>query len=198
MSVTTGRYWALLAVTGALQAGFLGKLVYDRVSLIAHGREIALKVIPVDPRDVFRGEYVILGYDISRVPANAGGNLPPSDISRGQAIYTTLQQGADGLWTAKALSLNYPGDVKPSDVVLKGVVSNRFISAAGSTSGQDEMVSIRYGIESYFVPEGAGRALEANVRDKKIEALVAVAADGTAALKGLIIGGERHEDPPML
>ena len=40
--------------------------------------------------------------------------------------------------------------------------------------------------------------MEASVRDKKIEALIAVDADGTAALKGLIIGGERHEDPPML
>lgn len=198
MSVTTGKYWALLAAVGALQAGFLSKIVYDRVSLIAHGREIALKVIPVDPRDVFRGEYVILGYDISRVPVSAGGTSPPSDLSRGQTIYTTLQQGADGIWTAKALSLNYPADVKPSDVVLKGFVSNRFSPAAGSTPGQDETVSIRYGIESYFVPEGTGRALEASVRDKKIEALVAVDADGTAALKGLIIGGERHEDPPML
>ncbi len=60
------------------------------------------------------------------------------------------------------------------------------------------MVNVRYGIENCFVPEGTGRALEDKVRAHKIEAIVAVAADGTAALKGLIVDGERHEDPPLL
>jgi uncharacterized membrane-anchored protein len=57
---------------------------------------------------------------------------------------------------------------------------------------------MRYGVETYFVPEGTGRALESKVRDHKIEAIVAVGADGQAALKGLVIDGERHVDPPLL
>lgn len=77
---------------------------------------------------------------------------------------------------------------------MKGYVRAAF------RAGNDtfDTVAIRYGIESYFVPEGAGKALEQGVQDKKIQALVAVGSDGTAALKGLIVGGERHEDPPLL
>ena len=44
-------------------------MVIDRVRLLTSGREITLPIVPVDPRDLFRGEYVRLGYDIGSVPA---------------------------------------------------------------------------------------------------------------------------------
>jgi uncharacterized membrane-anchored protein len=59
-------------------------------------------------------------------------------------------------------------------------------------------VNVRYGIETYFLPEGTGRALETEVRGGKIDAIVAVDATGTAALKGVVIDGKRHVDPPLL
>lgn len=31
------------------------------------GRPVYLKVVPVDPRDLFRGDYVVLGYDLNRL-----------------------------------------------------------------------------------------------------------------------------------
>jgi len=51
-------------------------------------------------------------------------------------------------------------------------------------------VPVTYGIESYFVPEGEGRALETLVGEKRVRALVAVGRDGTAALKGLLVDGK--------
>lgn len=192
---TSAKYWAALAVVALLQIGFLAKMAFDRVALIKSGREIALQVIPIDPRDIFRGEYVILGYDISQIPALKGGSDSfADDLQRSSLIYVTLTPGADGAWTAKELSREYPKTVAATDVVLKGYVRTTF------RAGNDtfETVAVRYGIESYFVPEGAGKALEEGVRDKKVQALVAVGSDGTAALKGLIVGGERHEDPPLL
>lgn len=191
----SAKYWAALAAVALIQIGFLAKMALDRVSLIKSGREIALQVIPIDPRDVFRGEYVILGYDISQIPASKGGSETfADDLQRRTLIYVTLTQRADGVWTAKELSRNYPKMVAATDVVMKGYVRAAF------RAGNDafDTVAIRYGIESYFVPEGTGKALEQGVQDKKIQALVAVGSDGTAALKGLIIGGERHEDPPLL
>jgi uncharacterized membrane-anchored protein len=65
-------------------------------------------------------------------------------------------------------------------------------------SGSDGVLSLRYGIETYFVPEGTGRVLESKVREHKIDAILAVGADGSAALKGLVVDGERHVDPPLL
>lgn len=191
----SAKYWTALAVVAVLQIGFLAKMAFDRVSLIKNGREIALQVIPIDPRDLFRGEYVILGYDISQISASKGGSEKfAENLPRRALIYVTLTPGAEGAWVAKELSVDYPKTVAPSDVVMKGYVRATF--RAGNEAS--DTVAIRYGIESYFVPEGTGKALEQSVRDKKIQALVAVANDGTAALKGLVIGGERHEDPPLL
>lgn len=196
MRSAAGKYWALLAAVALLQGGFLAKMAYDRVTLIKNGREIALQVIPIDPRDVFRGEYVILGYNISQIDLKADAKDGSDDkFARGNTVYVTLHQDADGAWTSKALSAGYPADVAASDVVIKGTVRTQFRRNA---EGDDAVVAIRYGIESYFVPEGTGKALEDSVREKKIQALVAIGSDGTAALKGLVIGGERHEDPPLL
>jgi uncharacterized membrane-anchored protein len=57
---------------------------------------------------------------------------------------------------------------------------------------------VRYGIESYFVPQGEGPRLEALARNRKLAALVAVDKSGNAAIKGLIIDGElQYEEPPL-
>jgi uncharacterized membrane-anchored protein len=78
--------------------------------------------------------------------------------------------------------------------VLKGRVNRVW----RPESSPDQALIMRYGVETYFVPEGTGRALESKVREHKIEAIVAVGADGQVALKGLVIDGERHVDPPLL
>jgi uncharacterized membrane-anchored protein len=88
----------------------------------------------------------------------------------------------------------YPSHVAPGDVVLKGRVQ----SIWKTNNPEETVMNIRYGIEQYFVPEGTGRVLEDQVRDHKIEAIVTVGSDGTAALKGLVVDGRRHEDPPLL
>lgn len=193
MTKAPSKYWALLSAVALLQIGFLAKMAFDRVSLIKSGREIALQVIPVDPRDVFRGEYVILGYDISQLPTPPETGRGDS-YARGQTVYVTLQQDPTGAWASKAVTTTYPADVAVSEVVMKGTVRSRF----QRTAEGDNAIAVRYGIESYFVPEGNGDSLEQTVRDKKIHAIVAVGRDGTAALKGIIIDGERHEDPPLL
>lgn len=57
------RKWliAALAVAG-LQTAAIGHMVSDRVQLLRSGREIVLPIVPVDPRSLFRGDYVILSY----------------------------------------------------------------------------------------------------------------------------------------
>ena len=61
----------------------------------------------------------------------------------------------------------------------------------------DASVRVRYGIESYFVPEGQGRKLEDLAREKKLAALVAVDGRGNAAIKGLIVDGVLQYEEPL-
>lgn len=56
---------------------------------------------------------------------------------------------------------------------------------------------VRYGIESYFVPEGQGKRLEDLAREKRMAALIAVDSSGEAAIKGIIIDGKLQYEEPL-
>jgi len=192
-----GKMWALLVLVALVQSAALFKMVYDRDRLLKNGREVMLSVRPLDPRDIFRGDYVTLGYDISSLKTS---NLPEekrasSDaIERGGTAYVTLTPNPAGGWTVAGVTPAYPAAVASGDIVLKANV----LSIWRSTDTTDAVLNLRYGIETYFVPEGTGRALEDKVRSHKIEAIVAVDSSGEAALRGLVVDGERHVDPPLL
>ena len=78
-----------LAIVALAQTGVLASMVVDRTLLLKTGREIILPIVPVDPRDLFRGEYVRLGYDINTVPAMLLVGPPPA---RNAAFYVTLEK----------------------------------------------------------------------------------------------------------
>ncbi|HVZ04279.1 GDYXXLXY domain-containing protein [Hyphomicrobium sp.] len=194
MSGTRRYFWLLLIFVALVQSAALFKMVYDKDRLLKDGREITMPVKPLDPRDLFRGDYVTLGYDITTLNKTNAPEGRLADVQTGSIAFVTLSPKPDGGWTVKELSTTYPKEVASGDVVLKGRVHN----AWGGAGAYDKVLNMRYGIETYFVPEGTGRALESKVRDHKIDAIVAVGGDGTAALKGLIVDGERHVDPPLL
>jgi uncharacterized membrane-anchored protein len=138
--------------------------------LVARGsRTVLLRVVPVDPRDLFRGDYVILAYDVSRMPV--AGALPGTS---GQTVYVTLAPEADGRhYRGVSASVEPPTPAPGALPYLRGTLSG---------PGR-----ITFGIESYFVPEGQGQPYEDAARSRKLSAQVAVAPDGQAALKGLVI-----------
>ena len=91
------RRASLLGLAGAfvLQAALLGWMIADRALLLARGTEIRLTAVPVDPRDLFRGDYVVLSYPISRLRAD---RLEGADeFSVGQTVYVSPRH-EDGPW----------------------------------------------------------------------------------------------------
>jgi uncharacterized membrane-anchored protein len=48
-----------------IQVALLAAMVVDRAQVLREGTEVKLQTRPVDPRDFLRGDYVVLGYDIS-------------------------------------------------------------------------------------------------------------------------------------
>lgn len=194
MNVAPRYIWPLLIVVALVQTAALFKIVYDKDRLIKTGREITMPVKPIDPRDVFRGDYVILGYDISTVNTSEVPTETADKFSIGSTAYVTVSPVPAGGWTVTAISPEVPKTASSADVILKGRVER--VWRDQSASGR--VINLRYGIETYFVPEGTGRALESKVREHKIDAIVAVGSDGSAVLKGLVVDGERHVDPPLL
>lgn len=190
MSPTRRNLWLAIAGVAAVQAAVLGWMIWERVHLLSSGREITLEVVPVDPRSLFRGDYVVLNYDISSVETPAG----KEPLGSGSALYVTLQKTPDGKWQVARTDTTAPEGTGEDQITLKGRVHTVFRVPRGSPG----KARVRYGIESFFVPEGTGRELEKLVREKKLSALIAVDEDGNAGIKGLVVDGKRVYVEPLL
>ena len=193
--IKSGKYlWPLVGLVILIQTAALLKIVRDRDRLIKDGREITMSVVPVDPRDLMRGDYVILNYSLSplRTEEIPGANL--EGLSSGSVVYVTLAPGEGNRWKAVGASASPPEFTIPENVLVKARVQTIW----HDESTKRTEAHVRYGIESYFVPEGTGKAIENKIRSGKVEALVAIGRDGTAALKGIVVDGHRFVDPPML
>jgi len=187
--------WRTLAAMLVL-AGALALVVEARARILRSGTEVRFRTVPVDPRDLFRGDYVVLNYAIGTL-SNAKGDRA---FQRGDTVYVTLSRGADGFAHASGVSRNRPA-ATGSDVVIAGrVVSTNAcgVNEAGEidcAAGRNRL-RVAYGLESFFVPQGSGKAIETT--DKaRIEIVAAVSASGEAAIKRLLIDGKLvHAEPP--
>ena len=145
-------------------------LVYEQM-VFWTGTEVLLKTAPVDPWDVFRGNYVTLRYEISEL-TSIPGNLSKDFIYKsGTPVYILLQKNVDGFYSSVTKTV-----VKPtsSDIFIKGIVT------------YDS--NIEFGIESYFVEEGKGKDIE-KLRGKDLMAGVVIDKEGRAVIKNLEVGG---------
>jgi uncharacterized membrane-anchored protein len=85
-------------IAAALQLLVLGYMAGEREAVAVHGTRVWLRTVPVDPRDLFRGDYVRLRYEASTVPRERwAGTLPQTLAKRGDRVYALLAQRADGL-----------------------------------------------------------------------------------------------------
>lgn len=162
--VAQARERRLLLAAVGLQLLVLVGMLAVRIDPLLNGEPITVRVEPVDPRDLFRGDYVILSYGFSR-PNNVDGLLNPQE---GRTVYAVMFRDGDH-WRAERLTYEKPID----GVFLRGTVLS---------GGR-----VEYGIESYFVQEGTGRKYEDAVRNRTLIAELRVKRDGTAALHGLKI-----------
>jgi uncharacterized membrane-anchored protein len=170
-----GHERMILIVTVALQFVLLVSMIGVRSAPLLMGESILVRVQPVDPRDMFRGDFVTLSYQFSRVPATGIEGLSPVNNSRqeewaGRTVYVTLGPEPDGKhWRAEHFSI-----FKPS--------GGKFLRGSIGRFGM-----IEYGIESYFVQEGQGKKYEEAIGSRRLSAEIVVNSDGNAALRRLVI-----------
>jgi uncharacterized membrane-anchored protein len=172
-----------ILVVVALQTAALAYMIVDRQAMLNASRVVTLKVGPIDPRDPFRGDYVILRYAISTLDLN---KLDGDDtVESGDTIYVTLQQ-KDAEWAAVSVAHKHPLDAAGS-VTVRGTVTS---ADSSITNHPPDNVRVDYGIESYFVPEGTGQAIEQERQKGDLSADIAVDASGRTAIKALRRNGQ--------
>jgi len=209
-------------VVALVQTLVLGWMVFDRVQLLRNGRQIVLPIVPVDPRALFRGDYLQLGYPISRIDAKLLEGAAPA---ANQPLYVTLQKtaipannrdkaaaaggkaavapvaGVEEQWKPLAVRSyfappNYAQSGGRDRIVLKARQRRRWPRRRGRWPGGGR-IFLRYGIEKYFLREGTGKRLEKLARKKRLSALIAVDSSGNAAIKGLLVDGKLQYEEPL-
>lgn len=164
-------FWLAVALQVLVLAGMIGMHGYT----LKTGKPVMLKTAPVDPWSPLMGQYVTLRYDISML--NEGKvTMEEMPYKRGETVYVLLQKG-DPYWNAVAVS-SVKLQAGSDQMVLRGHVEYSF----------DQQVSIRYGIEQFYVPEGQGPELEQH-RDK-MAVEVAVDSFGRGAVKSVFVDGK--------
>ena len=174
-----------------LQCVLLVVMVADRMQILREGREVTLQTQPVDPRDFLRGDYVVLRYDISQLPSGALAGTPAA--ARNPAVFVKLAPNANGLYEAVSVHAA-PVPVTDPEVLIRG----RATYSCGSTGRTFcDKLTIKYGLESYFVPEGEGRKLEQARNQQKLRVVAAVLPSGRATIKRLLLDGEPVYEEPL-
>ncbi len=173
------RSIVILAVI--LQLIVLAYMAAEREFILHRGSIIHLRTAPIDPRDLFRGDYVRLNYELSRIPTDTIKNAEGvEELKKGQKIYVTLKEGPNGLYERVEAHLHKP----KTGLFLTGrsVYPHRLSSTTSP-------LWINYGIEAYFVEQGKGREIEKQQGSRTdvqipLEMEIAVSPTGKAVIKG--------------
>jgi len=149
----------------------LAGLIIGNEIALANGQSVVLQTGPVDPRDIFRGDYVQLRYEISTLRNTPGVYM----LQNGDTAYVRLEKSGD-VWAAVQVS-NQRADADKWAVFIAGEVT-RIINLTAV---------LDYGIEQYFVPEGQGLVIQ-NAKDLKVR--VKLGSSGKAMIENLIVDGQ--------
>lgn len=169
-----------LSVVVGLQVLWMAEMAVTKEVNLSSDKTVLLETLPVDPRDLLRGDYVTLNYKISALPTEwvfPGGGAPTNVNNR--TIYVTLEKKGE-FYEAVAASLT-PEKVKAGQFLVRGAADDAWIGRNGGR------IIVRYGIEKYFVKEGTG-----NPRGKVTVRCVVTSAGGLQ-IKEVFLNGKRFK-----
>lgn len=174
----------------ALQLAVLGFMIWRQQLLLQKGTPVMLACAPVDPRSLFSGDYVILNYKISNFHGWAKtwdwGQLNPrqENFRRYDTIYVALApETTSKFWRPVEVAHDRKTLEGKGPVIIRGRVMHAMHAGP---------ITVRYGVEEYFVPQFEGRTIEDAMRRRSngeaaVSAEVVVAASGESALRRLFI-----------
>lgn len=155
------------------------------------GRVVTMKVVPVDPRDLFRGEYVHL--DISANQLYPHGSAVPQGGSWAyvEALDAVFEQSRRGSIVYVQLAASASGDYVPVSASLKpqpGAFNLR--GRVRYPADSDRVLVVDYGLDAFYMQEGKGRRVEEAIRQRRtVQVQIAVGSSGQARIKTLLIDG---------
>jgi uncharacterized membrane-anchored protein len=154
----------VVAAQIAVPLGLAGLAAAD----LAFGREVRLRVQPIDPLDIFRGNYVVLRYEISSLQVNF-------DVSRGERICALLSEAG-----AEWRSAGFGVPERPSS-------GEAICGRARGDAPAGGQVAVEYGIETYYASPERAREIERSLGQGQVYAVIDLDDDGSARIERLEI-----------
>jgi uncharacterized membrane-anchored protein len=171
----------LLILVLALQSAWLLGTVAVQEHALATGKVILLETARVEPRDLLRGDYLILNYKISDVPTNLFSTPVMKDLPRDTKVFVALAPTANRFYVVVKASTN---EFVPAadEVLLKGRSTGPRWNAATNS------IHVEYGLERFYVAEGTGNPAG------KLTAQVVVPASGRGRVKEVFVDGKPYAE----
>ena len=187
-----------------MQASPSIKIAVDRTEMLASGKPILLAVETRDPRDLFRGEYSILNYEVGRPrnvltsPAALGEacNLqksPTCVVPADRELYMRLEPDAAGIYRGVEVLFDRPSE---GVTYMAGKVRYGAVNATGAGRFEPKcdkeacfQGDLVYGIEKWFGPQGVPARVD-RIERKDIVVRAKLDAQGRPALDALVVKGE--------
>mgnify|MGYP001552526627 CR=1 FL=1 len=177
-----------------LQFLFITGMIIKQKYILSKGTEVFLKCEPVDPRSLFSGDYVNLNYKISSIKLKEIKYYGAKNYSNGKKVYVALEKSPENKFhRAAAISDNIDKLKNKYKVIIRGIVQNVSICLPRKELDYYDRytIDIRYGIETYYVPQNQGKKIEKYLN--KVYAQVSILASGVSSLKNLYLNGKKIE-----
>jgi uncharacterized membrane-anchored protein len=128
-----------------------------------YGKKVILSTEPVDPFDPFKGQYMVINYEISRIQEARG-------FETGDKIFIILEEDSDNIWRMKDYSIFKP----QAEYFIKGKVRSSY----------EGFIWVEYGIENFFFEKDAVLPTE------NITVEVAISNSGRARISRMLHNGK--------
>ena len=178
---------ALLA--GATCLLILSGMIVGHAWPLWTGRVVTMKVVPVDPRDLFRGEYVRLDTPAHRLYRQ--GAASASDVSSVvRPLDDVFEQAHSGAIVYVQLEPDATGDYGPVSVSRKPAGGALNLRGRVWHATKPNLLSVQFGLDAFYMREGKSRRVEQAIQQRRnVQMQIAIAASGQARIKTLLIDG---------
>ena len=171
----------LLILVLALQSAWLLGTATLQEHALATGKVILLETARIDPRDMLRGDFLILNYKISDVPTNLFSPPVSKELRNGTKVYVALAPSTNQFYIVARASTNA---LTPAadEVLLVGR------SAYSWRHRDTNALHVEYGLERFYVAEGTGNPVG------KLTAQVVVPASGRGRVRDVLVDGKPYAE----
>ena len=178
----------------------IGMAAHEQVRRVT-GEEIIVKAYPVDPRDMLRGAYVAIDYDIEDIHANELSEPPLFTsplVGQTLPVWLVVNRAPDGCAVSRVLERK-PAAIGKDDILLRAKWRNaRELHSPVSPPTNRERgypnFTVDIGADRYFADEARAKELQQAISDRQFQVVLSIGGDGRAVIKGLVLDGVRHDE----